>query len=222
MNDKFNIQSKNNINNINKLNNNCTKNENNKLVNSFNNNNNNNNSKNCQFIRPNSAVNFNNSTRYFNPNKTSTHNFFKDTKVDSCSHIIETKGRTIAVPFKITNSKGRPLSAYKYTNNQTLPKKTIYKKDYDVKKVEHVGMVKKPLSLYHPNAYRSRLPISNIYMNHKNQSLISIGQSHAINNKQWLSTNRDSYKWPKPTPITNPGILSDKAKLVHKKLVSHQ
>lgn len=209
-------------------NNKLTKSTNNKngFNSNINNNNYNNNFQNrpstATYNRPNSSIGFNNSTRYFNPNKTSTHNFFKDTRVDSCSHIVEAKGRTIAVPFSIINSKGRPLSAFKYTSNKTIPSKTIYKKDYTVKKIEHVGMYNKPLSVYHPNAYRNRLPVTGFFMNHKNQSLVNIGESHSVNNKQWLSTAKDAFRWPKPTPVTNSGILSDRAKLSHKKLVSYQ
>ena len=36
-------------------------------------------------------------------------------------------------------------------------------------------MMKKPLEAYHPNAYRSRLPVATVVMPYKNSSQIVIG-----------------------------------------------
>ena len=41
-----------------------------------------------------------------------------------------------------------------------------------------------------------------------------------INRKQWKTTAGDNYSWPKPVPVSNPGILSDMTKRAHKKLES--
>jgi hypothetical protein len=49
-------------------------------------------------------------TRYFNPDKAKTNEFFKQTKVNSCSHIIVRNGQSIAIPYSVTNNKGRPLN----------------------------------------------------------------------------------------------------------------
>ena len=101
-----------------------------------------------------------------NHNKTVT--FFKNTKVDSCSHIVETKGRTFAVPYTVRNPKGRPLSAYKYTIFKKPQQKSIYAQDYCVKRNCNVGMSNKPLQPYDPNSTRSRLPIPDFFMAQKN------------------------------------------------------
>jgi hypothetical protein len=181
---------------------------------------------NTNMIRPKSTQNFKNSfttntnKTFFNDNKNATLGFFKDTRVGSCSHIVELKNRTVAIPYTIINSKGRPLCAYKYVNNSSKQQISVYMKDYSIKKNMHAGMSKKPLIHYNPNSYRSRLPQADFYSSHKNLSNIEVGSKTLINNKQWLSTTRDSYKWPIQTPITNSGILSDKAKLAHKKLTS--
>ena len=50
--------------------------------------------------------------------------------------------------------------------------------------------------------------------------LIEIGDNGLINRKQWASTYRDNFRWPRLVPISNPGILSDMAKSSHKKLDS--
>ena len=41
-----------------------------------------------------------------------------------------------------------------------------------------------------------------------------------INRKQWKTTTKDTYQWPKTLPITNTGITSDLAARAHKKLES--
>ncbi len=179
------------------------------------------------FSRPYSAqtsrpkINSQKSSQFFKPDKSQTQDFFKTTRVDSCSHIIEDKNRCIAVPFKIINSKGRPLSAYKYTQPKSTQQKSIYGKDFTIKPFMHVGMNKKPLLPYDPNSFRSRLPTKDFFMPHSNLSRINIGNQTAVNTKQWLSTAKDSYQWPVKTPISNSGILSDIAKKSHTKLVAY-
>lgn len=167
------------------------------------------------------AINDRPQSSVFFGDKTKTSNFFQSTRVDSCSHIKEVKGRTFAVPFKVTNHKGRPLSAYKYNTYKKEQYKSVYQNDYSLKKNMHLGMSKKPLILYDPNSSRSRLPINDFYMAHKNQSKVDIGIKTDINRKQWLSTTRDSYQWPQPTPVTHSGILASTFRNSHKKLVSH-
>ena len=93
-------------------------------------------------------------------------------------------------------------------------------KDYTPYPNMHCGMGKKPLIPYDPSSYRSRLPIGGIVMSHKNKSLIEIGVGGLINRKQWASTYKDTFRWPRMTPVSNPGILSDMAKSCHKKLDS--
>lgn len=112
---------------------------------------------------------------YFNTAKEKTNQFFKDTKVGSCSHVLIKNGVSLAVPYQIKNQKGKPLNNYKNIPLKSTEKKTIYKSDFDMHNYMHAGMQAKPLSNYDPNSYRSRLATGGIIMPHKNKSIIEIG-----------------------------------------------
>jgi hypothetical protein len=114
-------------------------------------------------------------SNYFNPSKDKSDEFFKATKVDSCSHVLVKNGQSMAVPFKIQNQKGYPLQHYKYAQNKLSESSSVYRKDYTPKPFMHVGMGKKPLVSYHPDSYRNRLPTGGVIMPHKNKSVIDIG-----------------------------------------------
>ena len=49
-------------------------------------------------------------TSFFNPNKSKTDAFFKDTKVNSCSYVLVKNGQSLAFPFRIRNERGRGRS----------------------------------------------------------------------------------------------------------------
>ena len=66
-------------------------------------------------------------TKLFNTNKESTNEFFKKSKVGSCSHIIVKNGVSIAIPFKITDAKGKKLGSYKTTETVSSQTKSIYR-----------------------------------------------------------------------------------------------
>jgi hypothetical protein len=85
----------------------------------------------------------------------------------------------------------------------------------------HAGMGKKPLVVYEPNSYRNRLPLEDCKAPYSNKSKIHIGQQSDVNFKQWVSTTKDSYKWPVKTPISNMGVLSDIFRRAHKKFSSY-
>ena len=159
-------------------------------------------------------------TSFFNPDKTRSDAFFRGTKVGSCSFVLVKNGQSLAVPFKIRNERGRGLNHYKTVPEKSAEVKSVYMKDYTPYHNMHCGMGKKPLIPYDPSSYRSRLPIGGIVMSHKNKSLIEIGDGGLINRKQWASTYKDTFRWPRMTPVSNPGILSDMAKSCHKKLDS--
>jgi hypothetical protein len=114
-------------------------------------------------------------SRYFNPNKAKTNDFFKATKVNSCSHIVVKNGQSIAIPYSITNNKGRPLNDFKLKENKSSATKSVYRQDYTPKPYMHAGMGNKPLVNYDPESYRNRLPIHGIVMAPKNKSIIEIG-----------------------------------------------
>jgi hypothetical protein len=114
-------------------------------------------------------------SRYFNTDKNKTNEFFKATKVNSCSHIIVKNGQSIAIPFSITNPKGRPLNDFKLKENKSSATQSVYRKDYTPVAYMHAGMGAKPLVTYDPESYRNRLPIHGIVMAPKNKSIVEIG-----------------------------------------------
>ena len=114
-------------------------------------------------------------TKYFNTMKEKTNNFFKETKVSSCSHVLVKNGVSLAVPFPIINQKGKPLNNYKNVPQRSSETSSIYRSDYDVHPNMHAGMSVKPLRKYDPESYRNRLAIGGIIMPHKNKSIVEIG-----------------------------------------------
>jgi hypothetical protein len=114
-------------------------------------------------------------SRYFNPNKDKTHEFFKQSKVGSCSRVLVKNGQSLAINFAITNNKGRPLNDFKLKENKSSETQSVYRKDYTPKPYMHAGMGPKPLVTYHPDSYRNRLPVCGIVMAPKNKSIIEIG-----------------------------------------------
>lgn len=53
----------------------------------------------------------------------------------------------------------------------------IKRSEYAIKDNMHVGMKNKPLILYDPLSYRSRLPIDSVVMPHKNKSSLDVGNA---------------------------------------------
>jgi len=112
---------------------------------------------------------------YFNTAKEKTNEFFKETKVASCSHVLVKNGVSLAVPYQIINQKGKPLNNYKNVPHKSSEIKSVYKSDFDMHTYMHVGMFAKPLTKYDANSYRNRLATGGIIMPHKNKSIIEIG-----------------------------------------------
>ena len=158
-------------------------------------------------------------SKLFKSLKDKTHPFFKNSMIDSCSHVIVKNGQTLAIPFNIKNSKGRNLSHYKTIPTKSSELMSIYRKDFSVKPILHCGMLKKPLEPYNPMSYRNRLPNFDCNFDHINKSNIEIGNPSRGSRKQWISTYRDTYTTPVFLPICNTGILSDISKKIHKKLM---
>ena len=154
----------------------------------------------------------------FNPQKDKTHPFFKNSKIESCSHILVKNGQTLAVPYDIRNSKGKKLSHYKTIPLKSSELTSIYKKDYTLMPIVHAGMLNKPLVPYSPMSYRNRLPNYDFVICHKNKSSLEIGSKASGSRKQWVTNYKDSYTTPVFLPICNTGILSDISKKIHKKL----
>jgi len=112
---------------------------------------------------------------FFTSDKSKTNEFFKKSKVDSCSHVLVRGGQTVAVPFNIKNKKGKSMLQYKIAPSRSSEASSIYRQDFSQKTFMHVGMEKKPLVPYHPESYRNRLPVGGVIMPHKNKSIVEIG-----------------------------------------------
>ena len=112
---------------------------------------------------------------FFNSSKEKTNEFFKESKVGSCSHVFVKNGVALAVPFKIINHKDKPLNNYKNGPQRSSENKSVYRSDFDVHYEMHAGMNYKPLSKYDPSSHRNRLATGGIVMPHKNMSVIEIG-----------------------------------------------
>ena len=111
----------------------------------------------------------------FNTSKEKTNDFFKDSRVGSCSRVFVKNGVALAVPFTIKNKSDKPLNNYKNHPQRSSELKSIYRCDYDVHYDMHAGMNYKPLLKYDPNSSRNRLASGGIVMPHKNMSVVEIG-----------------------------------------------
>ena len=95
---------------------------------------------------------------------------FKNTKITSCSRILQKNGQNVCLAFQ--NGAPKPQDA----NAKRLPEVSSLSQDqFKVRDNLHAGMLKKPLEPYHPNAFRSRLPQPTVVMPYKNSSQIVIG-----------------------------------------------
>jgi hypothetical protein len=80
----------------------------------------------------------------------------------------------------------------------------------------HVGMVKKPLVRYDPNSYRNRLQQPTVVMPLKNSSQVVLGNPEQPYKRQFVSMNKNHFASPSFTGVTNPGIIAERTKWVHK------
>lgn len=161
---------------------------------------------------------YNTTSGFFTPNKSRTDSFFRDSKVGSCQYVMVRNGQSKAMPFRIRNERGNGLNHFKTVPKRLEEVKSVYEHDYFPVPDLHCGMGKKPLMPYNPDSCRSRMPITGVVMGLNNRSYITIGDRGLINRKQWSSTYRDCFRWPRMSPISNPGIISDMAKNNHMKL----
>ncbi len=66
-------------------------------------------------------------TRLFKTDKAGTNEFFKNSRVGSCSKVIVKNGVSIALPFQITNESGTKLNSFKNTENLSSETKSVYR-----------------------------------------------------------------------------------------------
>ena len=132
-----------------------------------------------------------------------SHAMFKNTRVTSCSQVLQKNGKNVCMAFNVGAAK--PVNP----NANKLPETTsMAAEQFKVRDNLHAGMVKKPLQPYHPNAFRNRLPQPTVVMPYKNSSQIVIGDRSTYNKKQFVSSNQNMYAKPKPHESSNQGIIS--------------
>ena len=109
---------------------------------------------------------------------------FKNTKVTSCSKILQKNGQAVCLAFN--NGAPKPVDL----NAKRLSEVTALSQDqFKVRENLHAGMLKKPLEPYHPNCFRSRLPQPTVVMPYKNSSQIVIGDRSTYYKRQFVSTS---------------------------------
>ena len=147
--------------------------------------------------------------------------YFRKTRVDSCSHVLVSNGQTLAVSFGIKNRRGRNLNHFKTVPGKLSVNKSTYMNDFHPYPNMHAGMGKKPLMPYSPDCFRSRLPINGIVNGAaNNRSYLELGDRGIISKKDYNSTYRVAFRWPRIVPISNSGICADMAKAAHMRMNS--
>ena len=128
---------------------------------------------------------------------------FKNTRITSCSRVLLKNGKSICMGFNVGATKPVDPNASKLTENISLAAEHYKQRD-----TLHCGMLKKPLSTYHPNAFRNRLPQPTVVMPYKNSSSIVIGDRSTINRRQYVSMSMNTFAKPKPFESSNQGIIA--------------
>ena len=73
------------------------------------------------------------STKFFIPDHDHTNPYFKNARVNSCSKILVKNGQSLAIPYKIVNSKGKRLNHFlHYRQNGKTDIKSSYQQDYSL------------------------------------------------------------------------------------------
>jgi len=140
--------------------------------------------------------------------------FFRETKVQTCSHVLMKGGQAVAVPYphKATGYKAKNS----YVNQKRLPESTGFTHEtYKVRPNLHAGLLTKPLEPYNPNAHRSRLPQATVIMPYKNASQIVIGDRSSDYKRQFVTSQKNKFTATVAQPISNPGILAERTKWQH-------
>ena len=96
---------------------------------------------------------------------TSSSAMFRNTKITSCSKILQKNGQSVALAFN--NGAAKPVDV---TSNKLPEVASMAQDAFKQRQNLHAGMLKKPLEPYHPNAFRSRLPQPTVVMPYKNSS----------------------------------------------------
>ena len=88
---------------------------------------------------------------------------FKNTKVASCSQVLQKNGQAVCLAFN--NGAPKPIDLSTKRSSETV---SLSSHQFKVRETLHAGMLKKPLEPYHPNSFRSRLPQPTVVMPYNN------------------------------------------------------
>lgn len=136
--------------------------------------------------------------------------FFKDSKVDSCSYVKILHGQAVAIPY-LTAGINR------HVDQIPMEKRSVSHEVHRVRNHLYAGMSHKPLIPYYPDAHRSRLKTQDYQVPYKNTSQIVIGDRSSNYKKHFVTTAQNLLKPPKSVFTTNVGILSAQAKWAKQK-----
>lgn len=135
--------------------------------------------------------------------------YFLETKIRSCTDIVRKNGRVLALPY----SGKRPASAL--ASKRQGERRSVTHETYQVRSNLHLGMQKKPLERYNPEAHRSRMRTEEYVMPYKNTSSVVIGDRSSSAKNHYMTTAQSFSRRPKSVYTTNEGILSEMTKWQH-------
>ncbi|KAM3140233.1 hypothetical protein pb186bvf_007589 [Paramecium bursaria] len=138
-----------------------------------------------------------------------SHNYFKDTKITTCSYVKRVGDDFYAIPFY-----ERPKQKYEEVLNKSMYTTSTSKEAYNNQRICHSSMDKKPLIPYDPNAKRSRLQTPTF--KYVNRAEIEIGDRSIINQKHYQTMNQNHIgNFGITSPCANQCILAERSKWNH-------
>lgn len=136
--------------------------------------------------------------------------YFRGTRVSTCADIVRRNGRMLAVPFSV-KKKTLDLDSEKKLHER----RSITHEAFQLRQNLHLGMSKKPLEPYHPDAHRSRMKTEEFIMPYKNSSSIVLGDRSYNPTSHFKTTTQSFSLRPRTVYTTNEGILSQLSKWQH-------
>jgi hypothetical protein len=134
--------------------------------------------------------------------------FFRDNKIQTCSHVVMKNGAPLAVPFRPDKNR------YATPNPQRTLTET--QEAYQTMGYDHCGMRKKRLEAYDPNAFRSRMQTPEVQRRSVNVSHIEFGDRSVPNKNQFKTVNARSYGLKaNGDPCSHPNIQAQRTKWFH-------
>lgn len=139
--------------------------------------------------------------------------FFQSTKVESCQYVSSANGKTVAIGYRAKKT-GYCTPNFWNRQSHSVERESHSRATYKVFPNMHVGMASKPLVLYSPYSYRSRLPTPDYIAPYKNSSHFEIGSRSTNSSKSVFKTTNKALMTCKNIleGLTNQGIISEKTK----------